>query len=84
MKELKVIGSISITNSLALEVYGYEYGVDDKIIYKYSNENKFRKAKLYENKKGIYFNTPIGRTYLNICILYHYLTSNLNEIMKIN
>ena len=65
MKDLKVIGSMGITNSLALEVYGYEYGVDDKIIYKYSNENKYRKVKLYESTKGIYFNTPTGRTYLN-------------------
>ena len=65
MKNNEIIGSMSITNSLALEVYGYEYGVDDKIIYKYSNENKYRKAKLYESIKGIYFNTPTGRTYLN-------------------
>ena len=65
MKNNEIIGSMSITNSLALEVYGYEYGVDDKIIYKYSNENKYRKAKLYENKKGIYFNTPTGKTYLS-------------------
>ena len=72
MKDLKVIGSMSITNSLALEVYGYEYGVDDKIIYKYSNENKFRKVKLYESTKGIYFNTPTGRTYLNEIMKYNY------------
>lgn len=65
MKNNEIIGSMSITNSLALEVYGYEYGVDDKIIYKYSNENKYRKAKLYESIKGIYFTTPTGRTYLN-------------------
>ena len=83
MNNNEIIGSISITNNLALEVYNYESNTN-KIVYNYSDENKFRKAKLYENKKGIYFNTPIGRTYLNICILYHYLTSNLNEIMRIN
>ena len=72
MKNNEIIGSMSITNSLALEVYGYEYGVDDKIIYKYSNENKFRKVKLYESTKGIYFTTPTGRTYLNEIMKYNY------------
>ena len=65
MKNLEIIGSMCITNNLALEVYGYEYGINDKIIYKYSGENKFRKARLYENTKGIYFNTPTGKTYLS-------------------
>ena len=65
MKNLEIIGSVCITNNLALEVYGYEYGINDKIIYKYSGENKFRKARLYENTKGIYFNTPTGKTYLS-------------------
>ena len=65
MKKLEIIGSMCITNNLALEVYGYEYGINDKIIYKYSGENKFRKARLYENTKGIYFNTPTGKTYLS-------------------
>ena len=57
MKNLEIIGSVCITNNLSLEVYNYEYGINDKIIYKYSGENKFRKARLYENTKGIYFNT---------------------------
>ena len=65
MKNLEIIGSMCITNNLSLEVYGYEYGINDKIIYKYSGENKFRKARLYENTKGIYFNTPTGKTYLS-------------------
>ena len=65
MKNLEIIGSMCITNNLALEVYSYEYGINDKIIYKYSGENKFRKARLYENTKGIYFNTPTGKTYLS-------------------
>lgn len=65
MKEkIEVIGSMSITNSLALEIYNYENDTN-KIIYKYSDENKFRKARLYENTKGIYFNTPTGKTYLS-------------------
>ena len=71
MKNLEIIGSMCILNDLALEVYGYEYGINDKIIYKYSGENKFRKARLYENTKGIYFNTPMGRMYLD-------------EIMRVN
>ena len=64
MKNNEIIGSMSITNNLALEVYDYESSTN-KIIYKYSDEKKFRKARLYENTKGIYFNTPMGRTYLN-------------------
>ena len=65
MKNLEIIGSVCITNNLSLEVYNYEYGINDKIIYKYSDECKFRKARLYENTKGIYFNTPTGKTYLS-------------------
>lgn len=65
MKNNEIIGAMHITNTLALEVYGYEYGIDDKIVYKYSNENKLRKVKLYDNTKGIYFNTPTGKVYLN-------------------
>ena len=64
MENLEIIGSMCITNNLALEVYNYENDTN-KIIYKYSGENKFRKARLYENTKGIYFNTPMGRTYLD-------------------
>ena len=64
MKNLEIIGSMCITNNLALEVYNYESDTN-KIIYKYSDECKFRKARLYENTKGIYFNTPMGRTYLD-------------------
>ena len=70
MENLEIIGSMCITNNLALEVYNYENDTN-KIIYKYSGENKFRKARLYENTKGIYFNTPMGRTYLD-------------EIMRVN
>lgn len=65
MKNNEIIGSMHITNNLALEIYDYEYGTDDKIIYKYSDEKRLRKARLYENTKGIYFNTPMGRIYLN-------------------
>ena len=72
MKDFKIVGSKHITNSLALEVYGYEYDVVDKIVYKYSNENKFRKAGVHESTKGIYFNTPTGRTYLNEIMKYNY------------
>ena len=70
MKNLEIIGSMCITNNLALEVYNYESDTN-KIIYKYSDECKFRKARLYENTKGIYFNTPMGRMYLD-------------EIMRVN
>ena len=64
MKNNEIIGSMSITNDLTLAVCNYESNTN-KIIYKYSDENKYRKARLYENKKGIYFNTPTGRTYLS-------------------
>ena len=69
MKNIEIIGSMSITNNLALVVYGYEDNTN-KIIYKYSDENKYRKAKLYENTKGVYFNTPTGRMYLSEIIIY--------------
>ena len=72
MKNNEIIGSMSITNNLALEVYGYEYDINDKIIYKYSDENKYRKARLYENTKGIYFNTSTGKAYLSEIIRINY------------
>ena len=72
MKNNEIIGTMHITNTLALEVYGYEYGIDDKIVYKYSDENKLRKVKLYDNTKGIYFNTPTGKVYLNEIVRVNY------------
>ena len=71
MKNNEIIGSMCITNNLALEVYNYESNTN-KIVYKYSDENKFRKARLYENTKGIYFNTPTGKTYLDEIIRINY------------
>lgn len=60
-----ILGVMSITNNLALYVIEIEYGIDDKVVFRYSNEEKERKAKVYYNVKGeAYFKIRGQRYYL--------------------
>lgn len=65
---MKVIGIYSICDFGGLEVLDFEYGIDDRVIYRYDfgSTEKIRKAKLHVNNKGVYF-TPTrgGRVYLH-------------------
>ena len=62
---LQVIAYMHICGSLSLEIYGIEYGIDDKVVVGYSNE-KPTKNKLYCNSKGeTYFKKHGKRFYIN-------------------
>lgn len=63
MLEDNILGVMSITNNLALYVVEIEYGIDDKVIFRFSNEEKERKAKLYSNMKGESFFKIRGKRY---------------------
>lgn len=66
MREETVLGTLSITNGLAIAVLGIEYDLDDKVIYRFSNETKTRKAKVYTTQKGrSYFKIRGQRYYLD-------------------
>ena len=53
-EKLQVVGAYPICNNASINVYGVEYGIDDKIIAGLNNP-KPRKYKLYFNSKGEYF-----------------------------
>jgi hypothetical protein len=62
---LQVIASLPICHGLSLNVYGIEYGIDDKVVVGYSNE-KPTKNKLYYNTDGqCYFKKHGKRFYIN-------------------
>lgn len=60
-------GIYGICNTLSLCVLDIEYGIDDRIVYSFSNNfDKVYKRKVYYNAGGdAYFITQIGRVYLN-------------------
>ena len=63
--DLQVIATLGICNTLSLNIYGIEYGIDDRIIVGYSNE-KPTKNKIYYNSKGeTYFKKHGKRFYIN-------------------
>lgn len=57
------LGVMSITNTLALYLIEIEYDVNDKAVFRFSNETKDRKAKLYTNAKGESFFKIRGQRY---------------------
>ena len=63
-EKLQVVGVCPICNNASINVYGVEYGIDDKIIAGLNNQ-KPRKYKLYFNSKGEYFNFGGNRIYLH-------------------
>ena len=63
----KVLASMALSNSVSLNIYEIEHGIDD---YVYAgmggvSNNKVRKYKLYYNSKGAYFNFGKSRYYMN-------------------
>ena len=62
---LQVIASLSICNGLSLNIYGIEYGIDDKIIVGYTDEVP-RKNKIYYTTSGkVYFKIYGQRFYID-------------------
>lgn len=62
-QEKNIIASKGITNNISINIYDIIYGINDKVVAGYNNENP-RKYKIYYNTKGGYFNLG-GRQYLN-------------------
>ena len=62
---LKPIASYAICNSLSINIKDIEYGIEDKVIWYWSNENKLHKAKIYNSRKGDYFMLNKTRFYLS-------------------
>ena len=59
----KIIGVYTICNNASIGIVEISY---EKVIYKFSFEEKCRKAKLYENNSGeFYFKIQGRRDYLN-------------------
>lgn len=62
---LKPIAIYVLCNNLSILIQDIEYGIEDKVIYRYSDSNKLHKAKIYNCRKGDYFIADKMRFYLN-------------------
>jgi hypothetical protein len=62
-----MIASMTICNTLAIIILDIEFGIDDYIIFKYSNDKRKRKAKIkYDyNRQSYYFTSHGYRYYLD-------------------
>ncbi len=41
------IAVCGISNTMSVLIYDIEYGINDSVIWKYSNEDKFHKSRIY-------------------------------------
>ena len=53
-----------ICSSLTLYITAVEYGVNDKVLVRWSDNQKTYKRRIYENKKGSYFVLNRNKFYL--------------------
>lgn len=61
----KSIATYVICNTLAINITDIQYGIEDKIIWRWSNSDKLHKAKIYNSTKGDYFIVNKLRYYLS-------------------
>lgn len=61
---MKVEGLLPITNTISLNIYKFEHGIDDYVWAGLNNE-KPRKYKMYSSSKGYYFKYKGFRYYLH-------------------
>ena len=62
---IKSIANYVICNNISIDIIDIEPGIEDKIIWRWSNENKLHKSKVYTSRKGEYFLVDKMRYYLN-------------------
>ena len=62
---LNSIANYVICNNLSINIKDIEYGIEDKVIWYWSNENKLHKSRIYTSSKGEYFLVDKMRYYLN-------------------
>ena len=67
-----VLGVLPLTNFHSMEIIEIEFGIDDKVVYRYSNETKTHKAKIYNTIKT-------GRSYFKVKGVRYFL----DEFMKV-
>lgn len=59
-----MIASMAICNTLAIIILDIEYGINDYVVFKYSNDKRKRKAKIkYDNNRQSYYFTSCGNRY---------------------
>ena len=52
---LKTVATYVICNNLSINIIDIEYGIEDKILWKWSNSDKLHKTKIYNSRKGRYY-----------------------------
>lgn len=65
MLNLNSIANYVICNNLSINITDIEYGIEDKIIWRWSNSNKLHKPKVYTSRKGNYITINKIRYYLS-------------------
>ena len=63
-KEKGIMAYESICNGFACYLYGFEYGVDDYVIWSWGDEEILSKSKIKEKEDGLYFR--IGNIWHNL------------------
>lgn len=64
MNEDRPIGVVPIGNTIAIEVMDIEYGIEDRVVYRFTDDYIVRKAKIHTNTSRAFIRTPIGRVRL--------------------
>lgn len=56
----EVIGVVCVGMDVAIEVLDVEHGINDRVVYRFTDEGMTRRARIYYGMRD-YFRTPIGR-----------------------
>ena len=62
---LNSIANYVICNNLSINIKDVEYGIENRVIWYWSNSDKLHKAKIYTSRKGDYFIINKMRYYLS-------------------
>ena len=65
---MDVIATYPVCNTLGIEILDIEHGINDKVVYRFSNDPKIHYSRIYYKVKGECFRTKIGMINLNDCI----------------
>lgn len=60
------VGMKSIAGGLGIYIYDIEYGINDEVIWGWSNDSRIHRSRIYDDREGNpYFNAGGSRQYLN-------------------
>lgn len=65
---MDVIAVYPVCNTFGIEILHIEHGINDKVVYRFSNDQKIHYSRIYYKVKGECFWTKIGMINLNDCI----------------